>query len=72
MYIHYADGYLIAPGYVDVSGLTFSTLEDEGFMDDDDGAGGDDGNGNRTLDVSSKGSFVSFELRLLVKNLSAC
>jgi hypothetical protein len=61
MYIHYTDGYLVAPGFVDVSGLTFSTLADEGSMNDDDGGGGgDDGNGNRTLDASSKGSFVSF------------
>ena len=66
MYIHYSDGYLIAPGYVDVSGLTFSTLEEEVFIPEsdisvgnDDGTGSDDENGNRMLDDSDQVSGVS-------------
>jgi hypothetical protein len=58
MYIHYSDGYLIAPGYVDVSGLTFSTLEDEVFIPEAD-TGSDDDNGDRLLDESDKVSGVS-------------
>lgn len=65
-YIHYSDGYVIAPGFVDISGLTFSTLEDEVFIPDadmgggsDDDTGNDDGNGDRMLDDSDKVSGVS-------------
>ena len=50
-YIHYSEGYLVAPGYVDLSDLKFSTLDyvvDEELVDDefegeeDDDFGGDD------------------------------
>jgi len=68
-FIHYSDGYLVAPGYVDISGLTFSTLEyvpDEELNDDaldgdeDDDVRNDDGGGGggdrRVLDESDQGS----------------
>jgi hypothetical protein len=44
-YIHYSDGYLVAPGYVDISGLTFRTIDyvpDEELADDEVGEEGDD------------------------------
>lgn len=44
-FIHYSDGYLVAPGYVDISGLKFSTLDyvpDNEIVDDDMLAGQDD------------------------------
>lgn len=50
-YIHYSEGYLVAPGYIDLSGLVFSTLDyivDEELGDDfedDDGGGNDDEEG---------------------------
>ena len=69
-YIHYSDGYLVAPGYVDISGLKFQTLDyvpdhelADDDMDGDDDTGGDDvepedGGGGRKMDAdpSNQGS----------------
>lgn len=61
-YVHYSDGYLVAPGYVDISGLNFASVdyvEDEDLDDDeteeDDDIGDDDvedpnDGGDRLLD----------------------
>lgn len=71
-YIHYSEGYLVAPGYVDLSNLKFSTLDYvvdeeladdklfEGEENDDLGGEGDDG-GDRMVDENpeSDGSVVS-------------
>lgn len=51
-YIHYAEGYLIAPGYVDVSGLNFSATGGRSsypVAHDDDNHGFAKGSGNSTL-----------------------
>lgn len=63
--IHYSEGFLVAPGYVDLSGLLFTTIDDEEFDDDseddeDDGGGRrlkDDGNDDIAADLP--GSTVS-------------
>mmetsp|Transcript_5329 Transcript_5329/g.7838 ORF Transcript_5329/g.7838 Transcript_5329/m.7838 type:complete len:606 (+) Transcript_5329:3-1820(+) len=42
-FIHFSEGYLIAPGYVDLSDLVFTTLDDDEFDDNfDDQQGFDD------------------------------
>lgn len=65
-YIHFSDGYLVAPGYVDLNGLVFSTLDyipdedindDANGMDDDEDEDGN-GGGNRSLDEIKTGSAV--------------
>lgn len=68
-YIHYSDGYLVAPGFVDISKMTFQTLdyvpdkeltddEIEGEEDDDidgDNVNPEDGDGGgRLLDEASQ------------------
>jgi hypothetical protein len=74
-YIHYSEGYLVTPGYVDLSDLTFSTVsfvvdeelgDDEIEGDEDDDLDGDDsveggGGGDRLIDENqeSDGSVVS-------------
>lgn len=71
-YIHYSEGYLVAPGYVDISNLKFSTLlyvedaEVDVVGKDDDDIGNDDGEepapedggdgGDRVLDEAAEGS----------------
>jgi len=74
-YIHYSEGYLVAPGYVDLSNLKFSTLDYvvdeeladdkffEGEENDDFGGEGDDG-GDRMVDENpeSDGSVVDIVL----------
>jgi len=72
-YIHYVEGFLVAPGYIDLSKLRFVTVEEGEFVtddiefdkdnrDDDGESNGDDGPDRRALKEKSTLDVAVFNL----------
>jgi len=71
-YVHYSEGYVVTPGYVDISHLWFKTA-DAGYpstYSSEERDWDDDADGNRRLDeVADRSSFVDV---VLIHEPSAC
>lgn len=69
-YIHYVEGYLVAPGYIDLSRLRFLSVNTGDFVVDDTAfdEGGRDDDGNRALnqDFGMEGSALDIAVFHLV------
>lgn len=57
-YIHYSDGYLAAPGYVDLSDLVFTTVDEDDL--DDDGVDGDGSHAHDDAGSTVREGVVAF------------
>jgi len=71
-FIHFTDGYIRGPGFIDISGLKFETLTEGHMILEDDGLMNDDGDDQppRSLQIMASSSSYSTSKQKQFTNLS--